>query len=62
MVEGLLTDQSLITGRGGGGLQNGRGAWEVVPLQKGGAGKVVAMLKRGHKQVLGYFLRCSLKL
>ena len=37
----------------GGGLQNGRGgACEVLPLQKGGAEKVLAMLKGAHK-VLG---------
>ena len=38
-------------GRGGGGLQNGRGggACEVLPLRKGGAEKVLAMLKGGTK-------------
>ena len=42
-----LRDWSLITGRRG-GLQNGSGgACEVLPLRKGGAEKVVAMLKRG---------------
>ena len=42
-----IRDWSLITGRGG-GLQNGRGgAYEVLPLRKGGAQKVLAMLKRG---------------
>ena len=45
-----LGDWSLITGRGK--LQNGRGGgWrgqtEVLPLQKGGAEKVLAMLKFG---------------
>ena len=51
----LIRDWSLITGREG--LQNGRGgggAREVLPLQKGGAEKVLAMLNGGgaHK-VLG---------
>ena len=47
---------SLITEMGGGGgLQNemGRGGSEVLPLQKGKgreAGKVLAMLKVGHKK------------
>ena len=40
-----VRDWSLITGGGGGGLQNGRRACEVLPLQKlekgggGGSGK-----------------------
>ena len=34
-----LRDWSLITGRGGGGLQNGRGACELLPLGKGGGAK-----------------------
>ena len=38
----------------GRGLQNGRGACEVLPLQKEGAEKVLAMLKGGGaQQVLG---------
>ena len=42
-----VRDWSLFTGRGG--LQNGRGrACEVLPLRKGGAEKVLAMLKGGH--------------
>ena len=47
-------DWSLMTGRGGGGLQNGRGggACEVLPLQKGGTEKVLAILK-GARKVLG---------
>ena len=32
---------------GGGGLQNGRGTCEVLPLRKGGPKKVLAMLKGG---------------
>ena len=48
-------DWSLITGRGG-GLQNGRGAREVLPLQKEGLEKVLAMLKGGgHKKYWGGF-------
>ena len=38
----LFRDWSLITGRwGGGGLQKGRGAGEVLSLQKGGGGDLV---------------------
>ena len=40
-----VRDWSLITGRGG-GLHNGRGACEVLPLEKGGG---------GHKQFWGRF-------
>ena len=50
---GLLRDWSLITGRGG-GLQNGRG-WHVKPYEKGGAEKVLAMLKGGYKKFWGRF-------
>ena len=50
-----LRDWSLITGRGG--LLNGRGgmACEDLPLWKGGAEKVLAMLKGGHKKFWGSF-------
>ena len=50
-----LRDWSLITGRGGGGLQNGRGrgAHEVLPLRKRGAEKVLATLKGGAQKVSG---------
>ena len=39
--------KGLVTNYGEGGLQNGRGggAREVLPLRKGGAEKVLAMLK-----------------
>ena len=49
-----VRDWSLITGRGGGGLQNGRGGGHVkfYPFEKG-AEKVLAMLKGGHKKFLG---------
>ena len=49
-----LRDWSLITGRGG-GLQNGRGGGHVKfdPYEKGGAEKVLAILKGGAQQVLG---------
>ena len=41
---------------GRGRLQNGRGAREVLPLRKvGGAEKVLAMLKGGHKKFWGSF-------
>ena len=49
-----LRDWSLITGRGG-GLQNGRGAREVLPVRKEGAEKVLSMLKGGHKKFWGSF-------
>ena len=43
-----LRDWSVITGRGGGGLQNRRGATEVLPLRKGGWRKnILGMLKGG---------------
>ena len=49
-----LRDWSLITGRGG--LQNGRGGHvKFYPYEKGGAEKVLAMLKGGHKKNLGRF-------
>ena len=53
-----VRDWSLITGRGRGGgykTRGGGGACEVLPLQKGGAEKVLAMLKGGHKQFWGSF-------
>ena len=51
----LVRDWSLITGRGG-GLQNGRGGHvKFYPYEKGGAEKVLAMLKGGHKQFWGSF-------
>ena len=44
LSKGLVTNY----GGGGGGLQNGRGACEVLPLRKrGGAEQVLAMLKGG---------------
>ena len=48
-----LRDWSLITGRGG--LQNGRGGHvKFYPYKKGGgAEKVIAMLKGGHKKFWG---------
>ena len=54
-TKGLVTNY----GEGGGGLQNGRGvgAREVLPLRRGGGGaqKVLAMLKGGHKKFWGSF-------
>ena len=51
-----LRDWSLITGRGG-GLQNGRGGTlSFTPTKKGGgAEKVLAVLKGGHKKFWGSF-------
>ena len=48
-----LRDWSLITGRVG--LHNGRGGGHVkfYPPKRGGAKKVLAMLKEGAQQVLG---------
>ena len=49
-----IRDWSLITGRGG--LQNGRGGHvKFYPYEKGGAEKVVAILKGGHKKFWGRF-------
>ena len=51
-----IRDLSLITRREGGGLQNGRGgASEVLPLQKGGIEKVLAMLNGEYNKFLGNF-------
>ena len=48
--------KGLVTNYGEEGLQNGRGACEVLPLRKGGAEKVLAMLKGGgHKTFWGIF-------
>ena len=50
-----MRDWSLITGRGGGGLQNGRG-WEQLkfyPYERGGADNVLAVMKGGANKVLG---------
>ena len=48
-----IRDWSLITK---GGLQNGRGGVrEVLPLRKGRAEKVLAILKEGHKKFWGSF-------
>ena len=53
-VGGDFRDWSLITGRGG--LQNGRGGHvKFYPYEKGGAEKVLAMLKGGHKKFWGSF-------
>ena len=47
----FIRDWSLITGRGGGGYKTGGGgACKVLPLRKGEAEKVLAMLKVGHKK------------
>ena len=44
----------LVTNYGqGGGLQNGRGHVKFYPYEKGGAEKVLAMLKGGAQHVLG---------
>ena len=42
-----LRDWSLIKGRGGATKREGGGASEVLPLLKGGAEKVLAMLEWG---------------
>ena len=50
----MVRDWSLITGVGG--LQNGRGGHvKFYPYTKGGAEKVLAMLKGGHKKFWGRF-------
>ena len=47
-----LRDWSLITGRGG-GLRNGRGACEVLPLQKGGGADFFSHAEGGTQDVFG---------
>ena len=47
-----LRDWSLITGRG---ATKREGGCEVLPLRKGGAEKVLAMLKGGHETFWGSF-------
>ena len=48
-------DWSLIMGRRGGGVQNGKGggACEVLPLRNGGCAKSFGHAEGGHKKVLG---------
>ena len=53
LKEEKLRDWSLITGRGG--YKTGGGAREVLPLRKGLAEKVLAMLKGGHNKFWGHF-------
>ena len=52
-----LGDWSLITGRGGGGLQNGRGGhMKFYPYEKGGSGKSFSHAEGGgHKKFWGSF-------
>ena len=45
LANSIIRDWSLFTGRGG--YKTGGGACEVFPLRKGGAEKVLAMLKGG---------------
>ena len=42
-------------GEGGATKREGGGAREVLPLRKGGAEKVLAILKEGHKKFWGRF-------
>ena len=54
--QSALRDWSLITGRGGGGYKTGGGGHvKFYPYEKGGAGKVLAILKGGHKKFWGSF-------
>ena len=55
----ILRDWSLIKGRGGYKTGGGR-VCEVLPLQKGGAEKVLAMLKGGAKSFNGRFYTVAL--
>ena len=57
-----IRDWSLITGRGGGGLQHGRGgAVKIYPYEKGGGGGgSFSHAEGGAQTVLGSFLRSSL--
>ena len=46
----------MVTNYGEGGYKTGGGgACEVLPLQKGGAEKVLAILEEGHKKFWGRF-------
>ena len=54
-VSTMIRDWSLITGRGGATKREGGGSCEVLPLPKGEAQKVLAMLKGGHKKFWGSF-------
>ena len=48
-----LRDWSLITGMGGGGVQNGRGVYvKFYPYEKGGGGKSFSHVEGGAQQVL----------
>ena len=53
----VSVNKGVVTNYGeGGGVQNGRGgAREVLPLRKGRAEKVLAILKGGHKKFWGRF-------
>ena len=54
----LLGSKGLVTNYGEGGLQNGRGGGtrSFTPMKRGGgAEKVLAMLKGGHKKFWGSF-------
>ena len=52
----VFREWSSITGRGGGyKTVEGGGASEALPLQKGGVGKVLAILNGGHKRFWGSF-------
>ena len=52
-----IRDWSLITGRGGGATKREGGHMKFYPYEKGGGGadKVLAMLKGGHKKFWGSF-------
>ena len=53
----MLRDRSLITGRGGGGLQNKRvGGSEVLPLKKGGGGNGFSHPEGGRATSFGVVL------
>ena len=55
MMWHAFSDWSLITGRGGGYKTGGWGHMKFYPYEKGGAEKVLAMLKGGHKKFWGSF-------
>ena len=54
LVKGILRDWSLITGRGG-YKTGGGGHVKFYPYEKGGAEKVLAVLKGGQKKFWGSF-------
>ena len=56
-IGAVTSNKGLVTNNSDGGLQNRRGACEVLPLRKDGAEKVLAMLKGGTKSIGVVFMQ-----